>query len=108
MELSVGDRLILLSVLPQEGNIMEWKIIKTIKESLGFSEEEHKILKFQTEGDSVKWELGVPDKEVTFGEKATDIIVNAFKELNKRKKLREEHIPLYEKFVKEESYAGHS
>jgi hypothetical protein len=99
MLLSTADRLVLLSILPQEGNITDLKIIRKIKDDLSFDEGEHKICNFRNEDDQVKWEAGVPDKDVTFGEKATDIIAEAFKRLNAQKKLREEHVPLYDKFV---------
>ena len=100
MKLSVGDRLIILSTLPRESDITTLKIIRKMKDDLSFSEEEHKVLKFRQEGDGLLFENNVvEDKEVTFGEKATDIIVNAFKELNTHKRLREEHIPLYISFV---------
>ena len=100
MKLSVADRLIILSVLPQEGDITTLKILRQLKTDLSFSEEEHKLLKFRQEEDKLFFEENiVTDKEIELGEKATDIIANAFKELNNRKRLREEHIPLYEKFV---------
>lgn len=100
MKLSVADRLVLLSVLPQQGDITTLRIVSQMKDDLSFSEEEHKECKFRTEEDRVFWEDDVKgEKEVTFGEKATDIIVDAFEQLNKRKQLKVEHIPLYEKFV---------
>ena len=38
-------------------------------------------------------------KEIEIGEKATDIIAEALKALNKAKKLTEAHIPIYERFT---------
>jgi hypothetical protein len=38
-------------------------------------------------------------KEIEIGEKASDIIADALKSLNKAKKLTESHIPLYERFI---------
>ena len=99
MKFSIGDRLVLLSILPQHGDLTTIKIIGKMKDDLSFSEEEHKTLKFRNEGEQIFWDTGIPDKEINFGEKATDIIVESFKELDKQKRLRVEHIPLYEKFV---------
>lgn len=99
MRLSVGDRLVLLSVIPQEGDFTTLKIIRNMKDDLSFSEEEHARLNFRQEGETMFWEENTLEKEVNFGEKATDIIVNAFKKLNNEKKLRMEHYELYEKFV---------
>jgi len=99
LKLPVSDRLILLGVLPKEGDFTTLKILRQMKDDLSFSEEEHKILKIRQEGEMMFWEEGLEDKEINFGEKATDIIVDAFKKLNDQKKLRIEHMELYEKFV---------
>ena len=99
MKLSVGDRLILLGVIPREGDFTTLKIIRDMKDELSFTEEEHKKLNFRQDGEMMVWEEELEDKEINFGEKATDIIVNAFKKLNEQKKLRIEHMELYEKFV---------
>ena len=99
MKLSVGDRLILLGVIPLQGDFTMLKIIRNMREELSFSEEEHKKLNFRQEGEMMFWEEGLEDKEINFGEKATDIIVDAFKKLNDQKKLRIEQMELYERFV---------
>ena len=99
MKLSVGDRLILLGVIPQQGDFTTLKIVRNMRDELSFSEEEHKILKIRQEGEMMFWEEGLEDKEINFGEKATDIIVDAFKKLNDQKKLRIEQMELYERFV---------
>jgi len=102
MILSVYDRLILLNILPKESDLTTLRIIRTLKDNLSFSEEEHKALEFKHEGAQVLWkqDADIP-KDIVIGEKATDIIVDALKGLNKQKKLTEQHIPLFEKFVKE-------
>ena len=100
MNLQVGERLVLLSTLPQEGNFTTLKIVRELRESLSFSEEEHKTYGFNQEGDMVFWDKAKDTpKDVHIGEKATDIIVDALKKLNDNKKLRNEHFTLYEKFV---------
>ena len=100
MELLAGERLVLLSVLPKEGNFTTIKVVRELREGLSFNEEEHKVYAFKQEGDFVIWnkEKDTP-KEVKIGEKANDIIKEALKKLNEEKKLRDEHIGLYEKFV---------
>ena len=100
MNLQVGERLVLLSILPQEGDFTTLKIVRDLRESLSFSEEEHKTYGFKQEDNMVFWDKTKDTpKDVHIGEKATDIIVNAFKKLNEQKKLRIEHMELYEKFV---------
>ena len=99
MKLTVNDRVILLGVIPLQGDYTTLKIIQDMRGELSFSEEDHKILKFRQEGEMTYWEEGLENKEINFGEKATDIIVDAFKKLNEQKKLRIEHMELYERFV---------
>lgn len=101
MELSVFERLILLNILPREGNFTTLKIVRKLREDLSFDEEEHKALEFQVDDKgAVKWktEADIP-KDVAIGEKATDLIVDTLKKLDKDKKLTEQHYGLYEKFV---------
>ena len=102
MKLNVLQRLMLLNVLPKEGNFVTLKIVRDLKNELSFSEEEHKKYKFVESNGRVNWNPAAEQfKEVHIGEKATDIIVEALKKLDKEKKLREGHLTVYEKFVKE-------
>jgi hypothetical protein len=102
MELKVYERLILLAILPKEGNFITLKVIRQLREALSFTEEEIKVLNFvqNVEEEKVTWDLAA-DKpvEIKIGEKATDIIVEALKKLDKEMKLTDEHYGLYEKFV---------
>lgn len=102
MELGVFDRLILLNILPKEGDFTTLKIVRKMREDLSFTEEEHKALQFQQEDNNIKWQKEVDKpKNINFGEKATDLIVSTLKKLNTEKKLSEQHYSLYEKFVGE-------
>ena len=101
MELGIKQRLILLQVLPQEGDFTTLKIIRDLVDSLGFSEDEHKRHNIRVDGGQFIWDNGEEIKDIPIGEKATDIISNAFRKLNDEKKLRIEHMELYEGFTKE-------
>jgi len=100
MVLNTLERLMLLGVLPKEGDFTTLKIVRELRESLSFNEEEYKRLEFETLEVGVRWNpKGDIPREIKIGEKATDLIVEALKKLNKDKKLTEEHFSLYEKFV---------
>ncbi len=102
MELSVGERLALLDVLPKEGDYTTLKLLRKLREALSFSEGEHKSLKFEKEGDTVRWqEQGDIPKDIVIGEKTTDIIVDALKKRNRDKTLSDAHFTLYERFIQE-------
>ena len=100
MKLDVRERLVLLSVLPQEGNFITLKVVRKLREGLSFSEEELKQYKFVQEDQRVTWDDKAEQvKEIEIGEKAMDIIKEALKKLNEDKKLKDEHFTIYQKFV---------
>lgn len=100
MKLSVMDRIVLLNLLPKEGNFANLKLLRTARESLSFTEEENKALAFKQEGDKLFWEDGtVEPKEIAIGEVVTQLIAKELKRLDESGKLQNEHISLYEKFM---------
>lgn len=101
MKLSVFERLILLNILPMEGDFLTIKIVHDLRTELAFTEEEHAALKFETlDTGDVRWVTGADKpKDISIGEVAMGIIRQRLTELDKEKKLTEQHIPIYEKFV---------
>lgn len=106
MLLSVRDRLMLLNILPPEGDFITLRIVRDLKRELSFSEQEIKDLKIVSEPNVVRWdekaEAEQGEKEVEIGSKATAIIVDVLVRLDKEKKLMEGHVSLYEKFIGKE------
>jgi len=129
MQLGVFDRVILLNILPKEGDFTTLKIVRKLREDLSFDDPENSALKFCTpakcnkcgkitdvpfgkepppcdcggkltgEGN-IKWKAEADiPKEIPIGEKAIDIIKDVLKKLDKDKKLSEQHYNIYEKFV---------
>jgi len=100
MELKVFDRLILLNIMPKEGDFTTLKIVRKLREDLSFSEDEHKALEFKQEDGQVQWkQAGDIPKDVPIGEKASDLIADVLKKLDKEKKLQDQHYRVYELFV---------
>ena len=115
MELAILERIMLLNILPVEGDVVTVRLLKKLREELGFTEDEIKTHKIKSGGEkykdkktgeekivppnSVNWEETGYKTEISIGEKATDIIKDAFKKLDREKKLREEMLPLYETFM---------
>lgn len=100
MELSVLERLMAIGVLPAEGDYATLKILNQLKLSLSFSEKEYEEfgIVVDMENDRTTWTTdGVT--EIPIGERATDIIVNALKERNRKKTLSADMMSLYEKFI---------
>ena len=98
MKLGVLDRLALLGALPKEGDFTTLKIVRQLREDLSFTEDEHKKFNFRAEGEQLLWDNS-EEKEINFGEKATDLIVSTLKQLNENKKLTEDHFNVYKAFV---------
>jgi len=100
MNLNVLDRIHLLQFLPREGDIVSLRILQTLRMSISFTEDEIKKFGLNTDQETAKttWD---DDEEVDIpiGEKATDIIVDAFKKLNAEKRLPDTAIDLYDKFI---------
>lgn len=100
MRLNVLERLMLLGVLPEQGNFLTLKIVRQLREALSFSEEEIKALKIEQKDGRVEWQDdGAEEKDVPVGEKAMDLIVEALKKKDDAKELTDQHFSLYEKFV---------
>ena len=100
MLLKVLDRITLLGVLPVQGDYTTLKIVRKLRESLSFSEEELKALSITQIENRITWDQQADEgKEVQIGEKATDLIVDSLKKLDKEKQLTDQHYSLYEKFV---------
>ena len=101
-ELTVPDRLTLLNILPKEGDFTTIKLMRKLRESLSFDEEELKKIGFVQEGDQVRWnQEGAASvlKRCQIGEKMTDMIHDALKKLSDEKKLTDQYLSLYERFV---------
>jgi hypothetical protein len=101
MQFTVLERMLLLNILPDQGDVTTLRINRKLKEALSFSEEEHAMLKFEFSPEIVKWEEARQDecvKEVEVGHKAMEIVAKRFRELSDQRKLHEEHLPLYDRF----------
>jgi|SRR3990167_4087924 len=101
MELSVLERLVLLSILPREGTVTTVRIMRELRDALSFSEEEHARLAFRrTEDGGTQWEAdGIGDVDVIIGPRAHTLICESLERLNKEKKFKEDYLSVWEKFV---------
>jgi len=98
--LTVSERMALLSILPREKGIVTLRIVRQLREDLSFSEEEIHTLELREEGGRTLWRADKAEpKEVSVGEKATDVVVAALREADREERLVEAHIPLWDRFV---------
>ena len=96
------ERFAVLQLLPAEGSFATLKIVRDLQNILAPNEEEFKEFEIVQEGEKVKWNSkGTEPKEIKLGEKATDVVKEALEKLDKDKKLKAQHMSIYEKFIKE-------
>ena len=102
VKLNVFERLVLLQILPVEGDIASLKIVRELQSKLGFTEGEFKEFELQKKDNTYVWnEKGRKEKEIMIGDKMNEIIIDSLKQLDKQKKLSFNHMNLYSKFIKE-------
>ena len=118
MQLTVLERILLLNLLPKEGNVITLRVVRKVREALSFSDEEQAALDFRHEGEAVHgqeelpaaerkrvpegqivWnQKAEPAKEFRFGETALKLIRKELTRLDTDGKLNEPMVPLYDKF----------
>jgi len=102
MKLTILERLMALSVLPNKGNLAAMRMYNGLVDKLGLSPEEISEYEVTQEGDQVKWRMDLPqEKEIELKPAEIVFIANALKEKDKKSELVPQHMTLYDKFVQE-------
>lgn len=99
MKFSVKNRLLLNSLLPREGSLLNLKLLRVLREELSFSEEEHKDLNIRQENDMVIWNMELDiEKEIEVPDSLKKVILDTLKKMDKEEKLADDHVELCEMF----------
>ncbi len=100
MILNVHERLLVLGVLPKETNYVNLKILDELRMNLSYSEDEQEEWKIDINKETqiVKWKEN-GEADIPIGEKATGIIVDQLRKLDKQDKLTLSLMSVYEKFI---------
>lgn len=136
MKLTVFERLVLQSILPQEGDFITLKLVRKLRETLAFDEREIKEIDFKTNwrcpkcqkvelsaevikcqdcgiymqsAGAVTWDEEkaiTVVKDVHMGDKMLALCSSTLRKLSDEKKLTEQNMSLYEKFVTAEMEDG--
>jgi len=106
MKLNVQERLGLLELLPREGEYAALKEIRKARDCIALTPEEIKLFEYREapapsgHGVSITWN---PNKEkevdIPLDVYITTVIINLLSQKEKEKKLTEQAVSLYEKFV---------
>jgi hypothetical protein len=102
VDLTVLDRLLLLGLLgtaPAEADLTMHRIVRKLRDDLGFSEQEHTDLGLKSEDGKVTWTDNAYVKTVEIGPKATALIAELLTKASDAKQLRAEHLHLCDVFL---------
>lgn len=102
MEFTLPERIVLLGLLPRQGNLLTLRIIHDLQMELSPSEEETKEAEFHpTEGGGVGWSPKANEmrKTVIIGEKAREVLQESIEAGSKKEKLEIQFLSLFERFV---------
>jgi hypothetical protein len=101
MKVGIRERIRLLNILPEQGNLLTIKIVRQLREALSMSEEEHESAAIKVTDDRITWDPDYPDKEIVIGAKGKEIIEKRLRELNEKNELTVADLDLWEKFIGE-------
>jgi hypothetical protein len=103
MNLTVLERLLLLNLIPKEGNVTLLRVLREFQADAGFSSEELEVINFDTDPatGNIRWapEAATIKKDVKISKAMHAEIVKALARLNEENKLDFQTLELYEKFV---------
>jgi hypothetical protein len=97
--LNIGERLVLLSVIPKEGNFVTVRVIKNLISKVALTDVEIGLCEVTEVDGNVRWnEKGELPFEFEFEPTELDIIKKTLRELDSTNKLNVDSFSLYEKF----------
>jgi hypothetical protein len=103
MNLTVFERIKLIELLPDKGDIGKMRAVRQLRESLEPDNvDQDKGLKITDNGDgtmSFDWGQTDWERDIVLTPLMTTLIVEALRDLNKKEQLTEEHLTLYDKFI---------
>jgi hypothetical protein len=98
LKLSVSDRILLLNILPKEGNLLDLRIVRDLHKSLSFTETEHAALQFVVTDNQIQWNREADQgADIEIGPKAISLTLASLEALNAASKLKLEHLDLMER-----------
>lgn len=99
VKLNVGERMIILSLLPKEGSIITIKLIRELILRLGLSAEEFVEFGIQQNETSIAFnEKGKEQRDFELNEVEVELIRTSLKDLNTKNKIIPEMIPIWDMF----------
>ena len=103
MKLGIEDRLVIVSILPKEGDITKVRAVKELIDKVGLAAKELKDWKVVVKaGGQIEWDATKAKViDILISEAEKKLIADTFKEVSKNNKLTIGQIKLYDAFCKE-------
>jgi hypothetical protein len=101
MKLSVTERLVVLSILPAEGDLLTLRLVRDLRRALSFNEEEHSSMQIDQADGKVSWKNEQAPVDIHIGPKMHVLIQDTFAALDKSRKLSLSALPVYERFLED-------
>ena len=103
MKLTVKDRIVILGLLPKEGDFKTLKQLREFREDLSFTDIENGSLNFKQTDGVINWDEVDKDKpmtvEIDVSDSMFEVVSTALKGLDEKKGLNMDLFSLYERFV---------
>ena len=110
MELTMAERLLLLNVLPEKGDITTIRVLHDLQQSLGPTSEEQEEFGFFADEEKpgmIFWNTELPqEKEIEISKAASKLIKDRLLGVSEKGEVTVDLIPLFDKFVIEEDEDG--
>ena len=98
-ELSILNRILVLSIVPKEGDLLTMKVIRGFREKVSFTANELAEFNLKNNEGMFTWDRSKERKiEFEITPKETEIIKEGLETLNKEKKLTEQFLELCDMF----------
>jgi len=102
LNFSIGERVGLLSVLPDRGTIATMRIVRDLTDALGFSEEELLQSEITQDGTQLAWNPDKdPNKDIHVGEVGRTVMLDAIKDLDESGEVTSHILEVYERLESE-------
>ena len=100
--MKIKDRLMVMSILPQQGNFVTIQLVAELKKKVSLAPKELEFVGLKTDPNTgnLTWDDAKDkDKEFAFHESEKSLIQKALVELEGQNKLTPDHIDIYKQFV---------
>lgn len=101
--LSLAERIHLMNMLPEQGNVISIRRVDELKKKLLPSEAEIERWNLKIEGASFQWDpKSDTDAVIEVGQSMWDLVVKTLKDMDSAGTMTTNQVSLYEKFVENE------